>query len=68
MLQSSSSEKNFAKPLKIYFWSPICTTKGSLLATPKMKNNLLLAEITKADHRLSETFYFIKVLYVLAES
>ena len=25
------------------------------------------AEITKADHQLSETFYFIKMPYALAE-
>ena len=36
-----------------------------IMATPKMKNNFL-AEITKADHELSET-YFIKMSYVLAE-
>ena len=26
-----------------------------------------LAEITKADYQLSETFYFIEILYALAE-
>ena len=26
-----------------------------------------LVEITKADHQLSESFYFIKILYVLTE-
>ena len=26
-----------------------------------------LAEITKADHQLSESFYFIKMSYVLSE-
>ena len=26
-----------------------------------------IAEITKADHQLSETFYFIKISYVLTE-
>ena len=26
-----------------------------------------LAEITKADHQLSESFYFIKISYVLTE-
>ena len=33
---------------------------------PKMKNNFF-AEIIKADHQLSETFYFIKISYVLTE-
>ena len=26
-----------------------------------------LAEITKADHQLAETFYFIKISYVFTE-
>ena len=29
------------------------------------KNNF--AEITKAEHQLSETFYFLKISYVLTE-
>ena len=52
-LQSSSSEKKFVKPLKN-------------LVSPKMKNNFF-AEITEADHQLSETFHFIKISYVLTE-
>ena len=28
---------------------------------------LFLAEITKTDHQLLETFYFIKISYVLTE-
>ena len=41
-----------------FFWiGAICTTKRSAWATPKMKNNFLLAEITKANHQLSDTFY-----------
>ena len=31
------------------------------------EKQFFLAEITKADHQLSETFYFIKISYVLAE-
>ena len=27
-----------------------------------------LAEVTKADHQLSESFYFIKISFVLTES
>ena len=30
------------------------------------KNNFF-AEITKAEHQLSETFYFLKISYVLTE-
>ena len=37
------------------------------MAMPKMKNNFFFVEITKADQQLSETFYFIKILYVLTE-
>ena len=39
LLQSSSSEKNLVKPLKIAFLGPVCTTKRSTWAIPKMKNN-----------------------------
>ena len=28
---------------------------------------IVLAEITKADHQLSETFYFIRMSYIFAE-
>ena len=47
--------------LKNCFLDPISTEKGSLWATPKMEKNLFLAEKTKADHQLSESFYFIKI-------
>ena len=33
---------------------------------PKWKT-IFLTEITKADHQLSETFYFVKISYILAE-
>ena len=38
MLQSISSEKKLVKPFKNCFLGPICTKRGSLLATPKSKN------------------------------
>ena len=60
-------KKKLVKPLKIAFSGPNCTTKWSAWAVPKMKNNFLLAEITKADHQLSETFYFIKISFVLGD-
>ena len=31
------------------------------------EKKFFLAEITKADHQLSESFYFIKISYVLTE-
>ena len=31
------------------------------------KKNFFLVEITKADHQLPESFYFIKISYVLTE-
>ena len=66
MLKSSSSEKKLVKPLKNCFLDPICIEKGSLWTTPKMKKNFFLVEIAKADHQLSESFYFIKI-YILTE-
>ena len=33
---------------------------------PKFKKNFFFAEITKPGHKLSKTFYFIKMSYVLA--
>ena len=41
------------KPLKFAFFGP--------------KMEFFLTEITKADHQLSEIFYFIKMSYVLTE-
>ena len=48
----------------MFFWTQFAQ-KRSLWATPKMEK-LFFAEITKADHQLSESFYFIKI-YVLTE-
>ena len=53
-----SSEKKLVKPLKTAFSDPICTTKGSTCATPKIRNIFFLAEIIKADHQLPKNFYF----------
>ena len=64
MLKSSHSEKNDKTYKKLIFWSNL-HKKGSLRATPKLNNNFLEAKITKADQELSETFYFIKISYVL---
>ena len=43
-------KKNGKTSTKIAFSSPIYTTKGSAWAMSKMKKQLFLAEITRADH------------------
>ena len=63
---SAVLKKKLAKPLKNCFLGPICTKKGLLWATLTIIN-FFLTEITKADHQLSENFYFIKLSYVLNE-
>ena len=64
MLQSISSEKKLVKPV---FFGDQFPKKGLLWATPKMKNNFFGSNNKKADHQLSQTFYFIKISYVLTE-
>ena len=59
-------KKGLKNLLKIVFLYPICTEKGSIWATSKVKKHFL-AEITKADHQLSESFYLIKISYALTE-
>ena len=67
MLQSSSSEKIMAKPLKnCLFWAQFAQERGHYGPCPKIKK-IFFAEITKADHQLSEAFNFIEISYVLAE-
>ena len=47
---------------------PICTRKGSVRVRSIMRNKFLAA-ITKADHQLSENFYFIKnIIWLTYES
>ena len=57
-------KKNDKTLASAIFWSNL-HKKGSVWAAPKMKN--FFSEITKVDHQLSKTFYFIKISYVLAE-
>ena len=59
-------KKSWQNLLKTVFLGPICTKKGSLWATLKM-TIFFFAEIIKTDHQLSETFYFVKLSYVLTE-
>ena len=50
--------------LKISWWK-----KGIIMGhvQNEKQQRFFLEEITKADHQLSETFYFIKISYVLTE-
>ena len=48
------------------FLGPTCTKKGSVWVTSKT-NNFFFVEMTNADHKLSKTFYFIKISYILIE-
>ena len=65
-MQSSSSEKKLVKPLKSCFWTQFAKKRGHYGPCLRWKKFFFLAEITKADHQLSESFYFIKI-YVLTE-
>ena len=67
MLKSSSSEKKLVKPLKNCFFGPNLHRKGVIMDHAQDEKNCFLVEITKADHQLSESFYFIKISYVLTE-
>ena len=64
-----SSDKKLVKSLKnCIFLCQFAQIKGSLWTTPKIKSNFFfLTDITKADDQLSETYYFIKLSYVLTE-
>ena len=59
MLQSISSEKKLVKPLKNYFFGPICK-KGVIIGHTQNEKQFFSVEITKADHQLSETFILSK--------
>ena len=50
---------------KLLFWAQFAQKSGHYGPRPKWKT-IFWAEITKADRQLSETFYFIKISYVLA--
>ena len=76
VLQSSSLEKKLVKSLKyclfVFFFFfggggvQFAPKRGHYGPHPKW-GNCFLAEITKADHQLPETFYFMKISYVLTE-
>ena len=67
MLQSISSEKKLVKPLKNCFLGTNLHKKGVVMGHVQNQKQFLLAKITKADHQLSETFYFIKMSQALTE-
>ena len=67
MLQSSSSELKLVKPVKNRFFGPNLHRKGVIMDHSQDGKNFWGAEITKADHQLSESFYFIKISYALTE-
>ena len=56
--------QNMKKPIEIPVSLFVFSPFNFMGPAPKMKN-IFFAEITKADHQLSETFYFIKISYVL---
>ena len=60
-------KKNLLKPLKLAIFGAICAKMGFPWTTPKTKNFFFFEEITKTDHKLSKTIYFLKISYVLAE-
>ena len=67
MLQSRSSEIKLVKTLKNCFFGPNLHRKEVIMGHAQDEKKFFLAEITKADHQLSENFYFIKISYVLTE-
>ena len=48
----------------MFFWGPICTKRGHYGPWHIL---YFLVEITKPDHQLSETLYFVKISDVLTE-
>ena len=55
------------KPLKVTIFGPNLRKKGVTMGHIQSKKQILFTEITKPDHKLSKTFYFIKLLFVLVE-
>ena len=70
MLQDSININNLwcnpAVLKKIVFGTQFAQKRGLYGPCPKWKT-LFLAKITKANHQLSETFYFIKISSILIE-
>ena len=51
---------------KLLFWAQF-TQKEVIIGHILNEKQFFFSDITKSDHQVSETFYLIKVLYVLAE-
>ena len=49
------------------FLGPISKKRGHYRSHSTWKTSFFLAEITKTNYQLSETFYFIKISYVLTK-
>ena len=65
MLKCTSFEKKLVKPLKNCFFGPNLHRKGVIMDYAQDEKKFFLVQITKADHQLSDSFYFIKIWYVL---
>ena len=55
------------KPLKIAIFGPNWHKKGGQYGPHPKQTKNFFSEMTKADHLLFKTFYFIKISYLLAE-
>ena len=53
---------------RLLFLDPTGAQKGGQYWSRRKWKTNFCAEITKADHKLSKAFYFIKILFVLAVS
>ena len=58
--------KKVGKTSQKLFFGPNLHRKEVIMGHTQ-DGNFFLADVTKADHQLSESFYFIKISYVLTE-
>ena len=68
VLKYSNSEKK--KEIgKLFYWVQFAQEKGQYIRVRSIMRNKFLAATTKADHQLSENFYFIKnIIWLTYES
>ena len=59
--------KKKVKPLKVWIFGPSLHKKGFSMGHPKKGKTVLFTETTKEDQKLSKSFYFIKISYVLTK-
>ena len=67
MLQYCSSEKKSVKLLKIALLRSYLGRNWASMGHTQNQAQFFFVEITKGDHKLSRTFYFIRISYVLTE-